>query len=200
MNKDHLINFFQSILPTPYPDAAELVDKFSPRQLVKNEILLPEGRVNGETCFLEAGYIRSFVHDTEGNEVTTAILPPATFATDFVSFFRRMPARETLQAVTPCTIWSLSYADVQHYFHGYPAFREFGRLLLISNYAKLQDRMLQMIQCTAEQRYKNLLEQQPEIFNQVPLKMIASCLGITDSSLSRIRKAYSRARSQKKGL
>jgi hypothetical protein len=69
-----------------------------------------------------------------------------------------------------------------------PEFREFGRLLLINNYSLLHDRMVGMIKDTAEQRYLKLLEKHADIFQNVPLKIIASYLGITDSSLSRIRK------------
>jgi hypothetical protein len=82
----------------------------------------------------------------------------------------------------------MSYEDVQANFHGIPEFREFGRMMLITNYANLKSRMLGMIKDTAENRYLKLMTNQPEIFQNVPLKIIASYLGITDTSLSRIRK------------
>ena len=87
-------------------------------------------------------------------------------------------------------IWSMTYADVQTQFHSIPEFREWGRMMLINSNAVLQDRVFGMIQLTAEQRYAQLIETQPEIFQHVPLKMIASYLGVTDTSLSRIRQAF----------
>ena len=84
----------------------------------------------------------------------------------------------------------MTYDDVQTQFHSIPEFREWGRMMLINGNALLQDRMFGMIQLTAEQRYAQLMETQPEIFQHVPLKMIASYLGVTDSSLSRIRKSF----------
>ncbi len=65
-------------------------------------------------------------------------------------------------------------------------------MMLINNYSRLKDRMLGMIQHTAEQRYLKLIETHPEIFQHAPLKNIASYLGITDTSLSRIRKEISK--------
>ncbi|HEY0751463.1 MAG TPA: Crp/Fnr family transcriptional regulator, partial [Chitinophagaceae bacterium] len=72
--------------------------------------------------------------------------------------------------------------------HSIPEFREFGRSILVRGFSNLKLRMLSMITETAEQRYASLLQHNPEIFQYAPLKYIASYLGITDSSLSRIRK------------
>jgi hypothetical protein len=73
-----------------------------------------------------------------------------------------------------------------------PEFREFGRTILVNAYAQLKQRMLAMIQETAEQRYAYLLQTNPDIFQHAPLKNIATYLGITDTSLSRIRKEFSK--------
>ena len=76
-----------------------------------------------------------------------------------------------------------------------PEFREFGRTILVNAYAQLKQRMLAMIQETAEQRYASLLQSSPDIFQFVPLKNIATYLGITDTSLSRIRKEFAKKNS-----
>jgi len=73
-------------------------------------------------------------------------------------------------------------------FHSIPEFRDFGRSILVKGFASLKIRMLSMITETAEERYASLLHSNPEIFQYAPLKQIASYLGITDTSLSRIRK------------
>lgn len=82
----------------------------------------------------------------------------------------------------------MNYEKVQTCFHNYPEFREFGRMMLVTNYSNLHKRMLGMIKDSAETRYINLMIRHPYIFQNVPLKFIASYLGITDTSLSRIRK------------
>ena len=84
----------------------------------------------------------------------------------------------------------LTYEDMQTSFHDIPEFREFGRLNLINEYGRLKQRMLSALQETAEQRYSDLVRSSPDVFQHVPLKYIASYLGITDTSLSRIRKEF----------
>lgn len=79
---------------------------------------------------------------------------------------------------------------MQQSFHAMPEFREFGRLKLVNSYSILKQRMLSALQETAEQRYTDLINSSPEIFQHVPLKFIASYLGIADTSLSRIRKEF----------
>jgi hypothetical protein len=73
-------------------------------------------------------------------------------------------------------------------FHSVPEFRDFGRSILVKGFASLKTRMLSMITETAEERYASLLQNNPDVFQYAPLKQIASYLGITDTSLSRIRK------------
>ena len=73
-----------------------------------------------------------------------------------------------------------------------PEFREFGRSILVNAYAQLKQRMLGMIQQSAEERYAYLLQTNPDIFQHAALKNIATYLGVTDTSLSRIRKEFAK--------
>jgi CRP-like cAMP-binding protein len=188
MEKEKLIQYFQQILPMPRAKAEELSTKFKLKTIEKNDFLLKEGKISSELFFLEEGCVRSYIFDAEGNEVTTAIFLENSTVNDLLSFFKRQPSKENFQALSDCKTWVLTFDELQENFHGIPEFREFGRMMLINNYGKLKDRMLGMIQLTAEQRYLDLIESQPAVFQHVPLKMIASYLGITDTSLSRIRK------------
>lgn len=191
-DKSKLINYFQSVLPMSRDKAELLAEKFKYKEIKKNSLLLKENRISTETHFLEEGYIRSFVFDVQGQETTTAIYSAPCFANNFLSFFRKEPSRENLEAITDCKTWYLTYQEVQENFHSIPEFREWGRLILLNNYSILNNRMLEMIQDTAEQRYDKLIQIQPAIFQHVPLRVIASYLGIRDTSLSRIRREYSR--------
>jgi CRP-like cAMP-binding protein len=108
------------------------------------------------------------------------------------SFFNRSISKENIQATADCTGWFITYEQLNNLFHALPEFREFGRSVLVKGFATLKTRMLSMITETAEQRYDALLKTNPEIFQHAALKHIASYLGITDTSLSRIRKEYSK--------
>jgi CRP-like cAMP-binding protein len=172
----------------PAEKAKILADKYELVELQKNELVLTENKLSKNTYILERGFIRSFTLDNNGNEVTTNIFSPFCFVNDVLAFFKQQPSTESFQTLTPCTLWKMSYEDVQANFHNIPEFREFARMMLITSYSNLKERMLGMIKDTAENRYLKLMEQHPDIFQNVPLKIIASYLGITDTSLSRIRK------------
>jgi CRP-like cAMP-binding protein len=180
--------YLTTLLPMPPAKATLFAEQFEPIELKKGEMLFKENKVSKYTYFLEQGFVRSYTFDSDGLEVTTNIFSPPCFVNEFLSFFKQQPAKENFQALTDCTLFRMSYEVVQMNFHTYPEFREFGRIMLVTNYSILHDRMLGMIRDTAEARYMNMLQKHPDIFQNVPLKVIASYLGITDTSLSRIRK------------
>lgn len=190
MNKNNLIQLFQNVLPMSTGKAEQLAEKFKTGKIARNEYLLKEGAVCNESHFIEEGMMRSYIYDLDGNEVTTAFYSKNMFASDLLSYFKRTPSKEYIQALSDCETWYITYEDMQESFHTIPEFREFGRLNIINHYGTLKQRMLSMLQETAEQRYANLINSNPEILQNAPLKYIASYLGITDTSLSRIRKDF----------
>ncbi|MBK6828242.1 MAG: Crp/Fnr family transcriptional regulator [Chitinophagaceae bacterium] len=188
MNREILQKYITSILPMPTDKSAFFAEQFEPIKFSKDELLLKENKINKDTFVLESGYIRSFTFNQNDEEVTTNIFSAPCFVNDFLSFFKQQPTSENYQCLTHCKLWTMSYEKVQTCFHTYPEFREFGRMMLVTNYSNLHDRMLGMVKDTAENRYLKLMKNHPDIFQNVPLKFIASYLGITDTSLSRIRK------------
>jgi CRP-like cAMP-binding protein len=188
MGKEKLINFLQQILPMPEEKAKLIASYFEFKQYHKNDYILKAGEVCTESHFLGEGFARSFAVDIDGNDITTDFYSTPIFANDFLSFFKRIPATENIQTLSDCNTWVINYEDLQICFHTIPEFREFGRMMLINNYSRLKNRMLGMIQLTAEQRYAKLIQSYPEIFQNASLKTIATYIGVTDTSLSRIRK------------
>ncbi len=186
---EQLIRYVQQVLPVSEEKAAALVARFKPVSLEKNSYLLQAGQICNAYHFIESGVLRAYAYDLEGNEVTTTFFSENTFASDLLSFFQREPSREYIQALSDCRTWALSYDDMQENFHNLPEFREFGRLKIVASYGQLKGRILSMLQETAEERYANLMKNDHELLRQVPLKYIASYLGVTDSTLSRLRKA-----------
>jgi CRP-like cAMP-binding protein len=176
MNNQKLKDYFIKTLSMSDVKANELAEKYTFREINKNDVLLKIDKTSNETYFIEQGMVRTFTFDIDGNEITTNIYTAPCFASDFLSFFKREPSKENVQALTDCKIWSMTYEQVQESFHNIPEFREFGRMLLINNYSNLKDRMLGMIQLTAEQRYDKLLKDNPEIFQHLALKHIATYL------------------------
>jgi CRP-like cAMP-binding protein len=165
---------------------------FTPKIYPAGYFLVRENEVSNEYCLLGEGLFRAYTHNTDGEEVTTAFYTGQQIVAEPWSFFTRVPARENIQALSESTGWSISFDEVQHAFHSLPEFREFGRRLLLGAYVRLKERMLSAIHQTAEERYVQLLAQEPDIFRHAKLRQVASFLGVTDSSLSRIRKEISR--------
>lgn len=188
MNREILQQYIASILPMPTDKSAFFAQQFEPIEFSKEELLLKENKINKDTFVLESGYVRSYTFNQNGEEVTTNIFSAPCFVNDFLSFFKQQPTSENYQCLTHCKLWKMNFEKVQSLFHNYPEFREFGRMMLVTNYSRLHDRMLGMIKDTAENRYRTLMKNHPEIFQNIPLKIIASYLGITDTSLSRIRR------------
>jgi CRP-like cAMP-binding protein len=187
-----LQQFFQSLMPITETTAIQLSDNFQFKTVLKNDFLLQENTISNTSYFLESGYVRAFTNDSSGIDITTNLFVAPIFVNNFISFFKQAPSLENLQALTDCKMWAIDYDTLQEKFHTLPAFREMGRLMLINSYSRLQMRMVSFIKETAEQRYEKLLKSNPEIFQYVPLKVLSSYLGITDTSLSRIRKSYAK--------
>jgi CRP-like cAMP-binding protein len=187
-----LIQFFKNSNLVSQKASEEIAGLFHPKTVKKNEFLFKEGRICNEYYFLEKGFIRAFAYDTAGNDVTTNFYSGSQVVFEVNSFFNRVLSRENYQAIVDCEGWSITYQQLNHLFHSMPEFREFGRSILVKGFSSLKIRMLSMITETAEQRYDALLKSNPEIFQHAALKHIASYLGITDTSLSRIRKEYAK--------
>ncbi len=186
------MQFLQTDDLVPERTAQYIADHFSLKAISKNEMQLEAGRICDEYLFLENGLMRAFAHNTDRQEVTTGFFVPGTMVFEVSSFFERSRSKENIQAITDCRGWFISYGQLNQLFHSLPEFREFGRSVLVSGFASLKTRMLSMITETAEERYAGLLISKPEIFQHASLKNIASFLGITDTSLSRIRKDFSK--------
>ena len=187
-DRAQLIQFLQSGGRITALQAAEIAQEFTAKTIGKNEFLLRAGQVSDDYVFLDQGFLRAFAYDTEGHDVTTSFYARGQLVFEVASFFQRTPSLEYIQALTDCQGWRISFAQLNELFHSRNEFREFGRSMLVRGYAALKSRMLATITEPAATRYEQLLRSQPELFQHAPLKYVASYLGITDTSLSRIRK------------
>jgi CRP-like cAMP-binding protein len=182
--------FIQQVYSMDNEVAETIVKHFEYKEIPKNTFLLKEGKPCNEYYFLVNGFARAFIYDVDGNDVTTMFYTPNNMMCELSSFFKRIPSAENIQTLTDCSLLVINFNELQTVFHSIQQFREFGRLVLVNAYSNLKQRMLNNLQCSAEQRYKQLIETNSEIFQHAQLKQIATYLGITDTSLSRIRKEF----------
>ena len=185
------MHFLQKISNMSLETITKVVDDFEERIFLKNEFFLREGKICDHLYLIE-GVMRAYTTDFDGNEVTTNIFLPGRAAYDPASFFLQTRSMENIQAITDCLAYSISFEKVNKLFHALPEFRDYGRLTLVKELVSYKQRTLTMVIRSAEERYEDLIKNNEDIFQFVQLKHIASYLGVTNSSLSRIRREYSR--------
>lgn len=181
----------QTLYQHPLLTAHELktvVEAHTKVEFKKGEFLLKKGQVARAYFCLERGLIRSYVYDFNGNDITTGFTGRNEIAIDVVSLFHQIPTIEYMQALTDCECYSIDLETFQQLYHSIKGLNEWGRAWMSSSLFQLKQRTLSMITDSAKERYKQLECQHPQILQQAALKYIASYLGITDTSLSRIRK------------
>ena len=168
-------------------DLENVLSQYQRKEFAKNDYLVKEGEVANFYYFMESGFVRSYAIDLEGNDISTKFFSSTDIVIDWHSYFLKTKCRENIQAITPCVAWKISFENFMKLFN-IEAFREVGRTKLINNYFELKNHSVSIIADPAKERYLNLINQKRDIAQNVPLKQIATYLGITDTSLSRIRK------------
>lgn len=169
-------------------DVDKIIDMHDTVCIYKNTYLLREGQIAKSYGIIKEGLIRTYVIDANGNEITTGFLGAGEICIEVASLFKQTPTQEYFQALTDCIIYEIKYDAFQSLFLSIPAFAEWGRNWMTLVLTQQKERMLNMITMSAQDRYLQLIQHQPKIIQHAPLKFIASYLGITDTSLSRIRK------------
>lgn len=155
----------------------------------KGDYIFKKGETLHQYIVLKSGIARAFTYNFEGEDITTDFFIEYDIVIDELSLFQRIPLQEHIQALTDCTGYSIDYPNFQHLFHHIGGFSEWGRIWMTAKLFQFKQKSIDMITLSAKDRYLNLLKTRPEILQNVPLKFIASYLGITDTSLSRIRKS-----------
>lgn len=186
-----LQEYIISITPISHQKANLIASHFIPCELEKGTVLIQSGKTPRSSYVLQNGIARCYLYDHQGNEITTRFYSAPDFVNDFVSFFKQQPSEENYETLTDCNAWTINLEKVQYCFHHIPEFREWGRMMLSMNYANMHQQMISFHKYEARERYLLLMRQHPEIIKSVPLKYVASYLGITKHSLSRIRKEIS---------
>lgn len=154
----------------------------------KGAFLLKEKEIANEYYILENGLIRSFVHDSNGKNITTNFFSENEIVIEVSSLFQRIQTQENIQTLTDCTCLKIDFGTFQELYHSIEGFSEWGRAWMSRSLFEHKQRSVSMIADSASERYDRLLHEKPMVVQNAPLKHIASYLGITDTSLSRIRK------------
>jgi CRP-like cAMP-binding protein len=145
------------------------------------------GRISTAIYFITTGIVRVFATNAD-KEVSLDFAFAGQFSTAYASFITQRPSDVTLQAITPVTGFAFYYDALQLLYKKDHSTERTGRLLAEYQYLRKYQRELSFLQYSAQERYLQLLEEHPQIVQQIPVKYIASYLGVEPESLSRIRK------------
>ena len=155
--------------------------------LKKGGYFLKAGRPCDKLSFIQSGLLRIYAI-ADDKEVTQWIATEGHFVTDLSSLLFESPARWTIQAMTDTALYTISRADYKRLGSLVAKWHEFEKLFIAKCFTILEDRMFRHLSMSAEERYEQFFETNSELFNQVPLQYIASMLGMTPETFSRIRK------------
>ncbi|MBN1767066.1 MAG: Crp/Fnr family transcriptional regulator [Prolixibacteraceae bacterium] len=164
-----------------------LIEKeFEQVRFRKNEMILEEGAICRFFYFFEKGLVR-FCCNVDGEDVTKMFCVAPYCFTSKVSFRNQTPAHESIQALDDCILWQITY-DQYKKLEQINSWNIFMRKLLNEIQEFVENRLLESKVFTAEKNYENLLKRYPaSLIHKIPLKYLASFLGVAPQSLSRIR-------------
>nr|WP_246848961.1 Crp/Fnr family transcriptional regulator [Aquimarina sp. U1-2] len=160
---------------------------FQKRTFDKGEFFVSEGSYTSEIGYLEFGQFQFYSTNQQGDERTNYISLPNTFVASLLSYLTEKPSRENVKAINPSCLWVITKKDILSLQEEIASFKDFYIQLIEYQLCCIDKAKFDLITLTAEQRYKQLMQEEPEILQQVPLQYIASMLGMTPRHLSRLR-------------
>jgi CRP-like cAMP-binding protein len=154
----------------------------------KGTLWIQQNQVARELAFVRSGLLRSFHLNADGDEITTCFCLPETMSTAFKSFITQQPSELSVQALEQTGLITIAYDDLQVLYKTIPVWQEVSRLLAEKEYLSLWNYAYSLNTETAKEKYLRLVNDQPLVLEKAPVQDIASYLGITRETLSRIRR------------
>lgn len=180
-----LIEFLSFYLPNG--NLQPLLDCFHEIKIKKGKHLLKPGNDCNFLAFIQKGSFRVYYYDIKGKEIITWFSFTEMVITDLLGLFTTGKAQFYVEALEDSLLYKITKKDLEKLYEAFPIYQEFGRKFAEEALTMLMQRTMSLHTKTAEERYRELL-MIPDFMQKIPLKYLASFLGVTDTSLSRIRK------------
>ena len=159
------------------------------KKLRRRQLLLSEGEVCRHKIFVTKGMLRTFRLKEDGTEHIMRFAPENNWSVEHESYTHATPSKYYIEAIEDSEVIMWTRERMNELFASIPLFRMFSEQLKEQSLDKGQQRILVNISCTAEEKYHDFIDTYPDIFNRVPLHMVASYLGVSRETLSRVRHA-----------
>jgi CRP-like cAMP-binding protein len=183
-----IFSYVEEIVQLPEADKLSIRQSFKPIFVPKDTIIEPAGQVPQYHNFIVSGYMRNFHLDDDNNEITTDLNDGSRFFTSYFHFMNRTVSNENLHCITDCELLRISRDDVESDAKHSSTQKDYTIQILQWHLEQDKKRLTDMATLTAEDRYRKFLSEKPGIIRHVPLRYIASYLGITQRHLSRLRR------------
>lgn len=189
LNVDYskIINFFSKVVTLNDHEKEELIDKLEVFHFKKKELILKEGTTSNYVYFVNSGILRSY-YLKDGEEFTTQFYFENSYCSSYNSFLTQSKSRINIECLSDTELLALSYKNVQSMYKTSKAFNTFGRRISEFLYIDFYKRSSSFLLDDAKTRYLAILKERPEVLKFIPNYMIASYIGITPESLSRLKK------------
>lgn len=188
---EKLFDYVGEILIMPEEAKEACRHTFKPIFVPRDTIIEPAGTVPQYHNFIVSGYMRNFHLDKEGNEITTDLNNGPRFFTSYQHFMNQTVSNENMHCITDCELLRINREDVGSPDTQSQAQKDYTIKLFQNLLSEEKQRIYDLANLTAEQRYQKFVKFNPNIMNNVPLGYIASYLGITQRHLSRLRGGHS---------
>lgn len=158
-----------------------------PLAIKKREYIIKAGQIEKYFYFVHHGVLRGFTLK-DGDEISIGFTYDGDYSGAYDSFLAQKPSDFSIQAITDCTLLRVSYADLMKMFDAYKNVERWGRIFNANILIGMARRQLEVRSFSAEERFERLVAQSPHILQLVPQKYLASYLGMTPETFSRLRK------------
>lgn len=182
-----LLTEIEKVIPISKEMEGAIREKFVKRNVFRAESLHQTGKIAKELFFIEQGLIRIFYHNASGKDITYGFYTEGEFVTIPESFFTQSAAKYNMEMLEDGLLNSISYTGLNLLLSDFPEMQRLENKTLQSFLLKAGERIVALQFLSAEERYDTLMDTQPSIIRRAPLGTIASYLGITQETLSRIR-------------
>ncbi|PKA82016.1 CRP-like cAMP-binding protein [Ulvibacter sp. MAR_2010_11] len=188
-----LIDYFNRHIPLNKEEEAAVKVLFKERRIRKRHYLLQEGDICVNNSFVVSGCFRMFMVDKNGKEHNLQFSTEDWWISDLYSLFKREPSKLYIEALENSIILYTTIDELLQLFEDYPTFSHIFRILTQNALASQQQRILQYVSSTAEERYLCFAQKRPELLHRISSVQIASYLGVTPEFLSTIRKKIAKS-------
>lgn len=185
---DLLFNHIEHKVSLTAEDKTKITTFFSLKKLRKRQYLLQEGNICKHMVFVVKGLLRTYNVDEKGNEHMSIFGWEGWWLSDFNSFLSGEPAIFNIDAIEDSELLMLSFEDYEALTLAVPIMDRYFRILYQNSLVTKERRLMSSITYSAEEKYVQLAESNPQIIERIPQNLIASYLGIAPETLSRIRK------------